>query len=145
MSKESFVQEQFRVFKAKNQLYGNSFNESLDKWGDIAYAVRAEDKLKRISQLTSGKDLTNALEVVSDESLQDTVKDLFNYTAMMDAYALNKNVYDSMRNMVNNYNNLEIYLFEGYGRRFDYLLDRDNPKDRDLFNRILMILNTLIQ
>jgi hypothetical protein len=60
----------------KNQDYGNSFEEQMDKRGHVAGIIRLEDKLRRIDQLT-----TNEAKV-KDESLSDTLIDLANYAIM---------------------------------------------------------------
>ncbi len=65
------------LYQRKNTDYGNSFSESLDEWGPVAFAVRADDKMRRIKQLImSGK------QEVADEALIDSVTDLCNYCRM---------------------------------------------------------------
>ena len=66
------------IFERKNADYGNSFEESLDKHGLIAAIVRMEDKMSRISKLSE----TYAVQMVHDESIIDTLKDLSNYALM---------------------------------------------------------------
>ena len=64
------------IYKAKNADYGDSFNKSMDKYGFIAYLVRANDKLERLEQLHQ-----NAAQV-KDETILDTLMDLCNYSKM---------------------------------------------------------------
>ncbi len=64
------------TYKRKNADYGNSFDESIDEHGDIAFVVRADDKMRRIKQLHK------QAAQVSDESMRDTVADLANYCVM---------------------------------------------------------------
>lgn len=138
----SFIDKQFKLYKAKNALYGNSFVESLDKYGDIAYAVRANDKLNRIKQLSSGKDFTDCEEIVNDEKINDTVGDLFNYTAMLDHYTgTHKDVLHSMISLINNKELLKTYLFSKYGKAF--LLDKFKKDEVELFEKFYTILKQL--
>lgn len=66
------------LYIRKNQDYGDSFGLSIKKYGDVAYFVRAEDKLNRLESLLFGKNK----QQVKDESIQDTLDDLLNYTIM---------------------------------------------------------------
>lgn len=76
----SFIQEQMNIYTKKNADYGNAFYKSLNKYTNIAYCVRAEDKINRLLNLA------NKEGQVKDESIEDTLRDLFNYTAMYLAY-----------------------------------------------------------
>lgn len=71
------------VFKKKNHDYGNSFDQSLDKFGLIASVVRLSDKMNRIESLI------NKEAQVKDESIRDTIMDMANY-CIMTAMWLNK-------------------------------------------------------
>lgn len=64
------------TYQAKNSDYGNSFDNTMDKYGNIAFIVRASDKWERIEQLQdrAGR--------VKDEKLEDTVMDLAMYCIM---------------------------------------------------------------
>ena len=64
------------IYAAKNADYGNSFDESLDEFGAIAFVVRADDKMRRLKQLV------NNTAKVADETFFDTVSDLANYCIM---------------------------------------------------------------
>lgn len=70
--------ELLSIFEKKNADYGNSFEESLEKYGIIAAIVRMEDKMGRLNSLTK----KGVEQKVSDESLVDTLKDLSNYALM---------------------------------------------------------------
>ena len=76
----SFIQEQMNIYTKKIADYGNAFYKSLNKYTNIAYCVRAEDKINRLLNLA------NKEGQVKDESIEDTLRDLFNYTAMYLAY-----------------------------------------------------------
>ena len=64
------------MYDRKNKDYGDSFNRSLNKRGLIAYIVRAEDKFERIDNLLSNP------AYVNDEAIEDTIRDLANYSIM---------------------------------------------------------------
>jgi hypothetical protein len=80
-SKEKFIRDRVLVYLKKNHDYGDSFVNSLDTHGDIAFVVRAEDKISRVASL-----IKTGKSEVRDESMRDTVLDLFNYTAMFRAW-----------------------------------------------------------
>lgn len=69
---------QYDTFHRKNHDYGNSFEESLDKFGIIASLVRMRDKMLRLESLTDD----SKVQQVGSESLLDTLEDLSNYAAM---------------------------------------------------------------
>jgi glutaredoxin 2 len=64
------------TYERKNKDYGNSFEESLDEFGLTAFAVRADDKMRRIKQLVNNE------PHVKDEAIEDTIHDLANYSIM---------------------------------------------------------------
>lgn len=65
-----------KTYAAKNHDYGNSFDDSLDKFGLIASIVRMGDKMNRLETLASKR------AEVKDESVEDTLLDLANYAIM---------------------------------------------------------------
>lgn len=69
---------QYDTFCRKNHDYGNSFEESLDKFGIISSLVRMQDKMLRLESLTDD----SKVQQVGSESLLDTLEDLSNYAAM---------------------------------------------------------------
>ena len=73
-----------KTYAAKNHDYGNSFDQSLDKFGLIASIVRMGDKMNRLETLVTKK------AQVEDESIKDTLLDLANYSIMTVMW-LNKN------------------------------------------------------
>ena len=73
-----------KIYQAKNQDYGNSFEMSLYKFGLIASIIRLSDKMNRIECLSQTK------AKVKDESIEDTLLDLANY-AIMTVIWLHKN------------------------------------------------------
>lgn len=62
-----------KTYAAKNHDYGNSFEQSCDKFGIIASVVRLGDKMNRIESLVTKK------AEVKEESIKDTLLDLANY------------------------------------------------------------------
>lgn len=73
-----------KIYQAKNQDYGNSFEKSLYKFGLVASIIRLSDKMNRIESLSQTK------AKVKDESIEDTLLDLANY-AIMTVIWLRKN------------------------------------------------------
>jgi hypothetical protein len=61
------------LFRKKNKDYGDAFA----KFGVIGVLMRIEDKLQRGISITK-----NQINLVNDESLEDTLIDLHNYAAM---------------------------------------------------------------
>ena len=65
-----------KTYAAKNRDYGNSFEQSCNKFGIIASVVRLGDKMNRIESLAAKK------AEVKDESIKDTLLDLATYSIM---------------------------------------------------------------
>lgn len=73
---DAVVSDLRALYERKYRDYKDSFKKSLDKRGLIAYIVRAEDKFERIDNL-----LDNQAQV-NDEAIEDTIRDLANYSIM---------------------------------------------------------------
>lgn len=65
-----------KTYAAKNHDYGNSFEQSCNKFGIIASVVRLGDKMNRIESLAIKK------AEVKDEAIKDTLLDMANYAIM---------------------------------------------------------------
>ena len=65
-----------KTYAAKNHDYGNSFEQSCNKFGIIASVVRLGDKMNRIESLVIKK------AEIKDESIKDTLLDMANYAIM---------------------------------------------------------------
>ena len=65
------------VLNQKNQAYGDSFTESVDKFGKTVIAVRLSDKFNRICNLIKRGELKE-----NDESLEDTLLDTAGYAIL---------------------------------------------------------------
>ena len=73
------------TYALKNQKYGDSFWESISKYGLIAALTRISDKFNRLEQLIINKEDGSD----TDESLKDTLLDMANY-CIMTAMALDR-------------------------------------------------------
>lgn len=72
---EDITKKMVALYNAKNKDYGNSFNQTLNEFGLVAGIVRLNDKLNRIKTLYKQ-------EALVDESIDDTLIDLANYSIM---------------------------------------------------------------
>lgn len=66
------------LVERKNKDYGNSFDKTMNEYGNSAYFLRIDDKLSRIKRLLEA-DCTPQV----DESIEDTLKDIIGYTLLM--------------------------------------------------------------
>ncbi len=64
------------IYRKKNHDYGNSFGETYEKLGIISAVTRITDKVNRLQSLATKE------QQVQDESIQDTLMDLANYSIM---------------------------------------------------------------
>lgn len=71
-------QELADLYSRKNEDYGDSFGRSVEKYGFISALTRISDKFNRLESLI----LAHENAKVSDESLDDTLKDLAAYCIM---------------------------------------------------------------
>ena len=71
----------FKTYCKKNKDYGNSFDQSLDKWGLNVAAIRLGDKLNRFESYVK-----NGSFKVKDEGVRDTLADLATYAIMTIMY-----------------------------------------------------------
>ena len=71
------IEELNKIYAIKNKNYGDSFAESIRKYGQIASLTRISDKFQRMEQLILSKDID-----CDDESLEDTLMDMANYCIM---------------------------------------------------------------
>ena len=110
------VEKLTKVYVAKNKDYGDSFSQSLDKYGIIASLVRMGDKMNRIDSLHD-KPTTEV-----DESLVDSLEDLANY-AIMTAMWLEKQA-DDIRKHVRHWD-------DDFDDDYDDLFDDDIEDDDD--------------
>jgi hypothetical protein len=70
-------QELNALYDRKNKDYGDSFSKSYTEYGMSMPCIRLEDKLNRLKSLTK-----NNTQEVNDESIEDTLMDLANYSIM---------------------------------------------------------------
>lgn len=75
----------YETYCKKNRDYGNSFEQSLNKFGEISALIRISDKYNRLCSL-----ITNKEQEVKDESIDDTILDMANYLIMWQMYRKSK-------------------------------------------------------
>ena len=80
--KNSFdeIQKELRmIYDAKNSDYGNSFDESMRKWGLLSPIIRLSDKINRLDSLRicSGVSRVRDESRFRDESLNNYSKESF--------------------------------------------------------------------
>lgn len=63
------------LYRKKNSDYGNSVNDTFQKFGIDAFLVRMYDKINRVYSLTR----PGVKTMVKDEKIEDTLLDLANY------------------------------------------------------------------
>ncbi len=73
---KEITDDMYNTYLAKNHDYGNSVHKTYQEFGLTSFLVRLSDKLNRLITLNS----TNAK--VLDEKMEDTLKDLANYSIL---------------------------------------------------------------
>ena len=127
------IEKLAKVYVAKNKDYGDSFSQSLDKYGIIASLVRMGDKMNRIDSLYD-KPTTEV-----DESLVDSLEDLANY-AIMTAIWLEKQVEDMGKYVI--YWDDDDFEDDDYDDLFDDDIDdHDDDYDDDIDTFLYMLSN----
>ena len=76
------------LYQRKNHDYGDSFGKSYQEYGMVMACIRLEDKLNRLKSLCKQ-------EAQVDESVEDTLMDLANYSIMT---LIERKTPDSMAN-----------------------------------------------
>ena len=69
------------LYRCKNNDYGNSFDQTMDKFGILSSVIRINDKVNRLNNLV---DPTKQVQI--KETIEDTLLDLANYCVMTLAY-----------------------------------------------------------
>lgn len=82
---KNICEEMLSTFERKNHDYGDSFTQTVDKFGLIASGVRMHDKLERFINIAQKE-----VSKVTDESMRDTLLDLANYAIMTVMYIDNE-------------------------------------------------------
>ena len=78
---KNICEKMLSTYEKKNHDYGDSFSQTVDKFGLIASGVRMHDKLERFINITQ-----KGVFKTNDESLRDTLLDLANYAIMTVMY-----------------------------------------------------------
>ena len=81
---ESICCELIALHERKNKDYGGAFYNTMRKFGIAALLIRLDDKLSRLISVTK-----NGNNEVTDESIEDTLKDLASYAIMGLEYLYN--------------------------------------------------------
>lgn len=74
---KELLSELHETYKDKNHKYGDSFTETINKYGLISSLTRMHDKFSRIENI-----ILNQAEDDEEERLSDSLKDLANYCLM---------------------------------------------------------------
>ena len=74
---ESICCELIALHEHKNKDYGGAFDKSMSKYGVVALLIRLNDKFERLESL-----FKNGKAEVTDESFEDTLKDIACYAIM---------------------------------------------------------------
>lgn len=130
MNAEKFINQNILTYLKKNNDYGNSYNDSLDKYGILAFQVRAGDKIKRLVSLR----YAGNPQEVDDEAVEDTTKDLFIYSCMTKAWENSneantlylKVLITAMQNFIDFPQSFVSYLEDEYGLFDDITEYKDN-------------------
>lgn len=91
---KSAFENMLKTFILKNKKYGNSFETSLDKYGNIAALTRISDKFNRFENLILSKDLGT-----TDETIIDNLFDMANYCVMTAIYMENSGGINNEQNI----------------------------------------------
>ena len=81
---QEIADEMAKILKAKNEAYGNSFDNSLSRLGMITIGVRLDDKVSRIEHL-----LKNGEWEENNENLLDNLFDNAGYSFLAIRYLVN--------------------------------------------------------
>lgn len=74
---ESICCELIALHEAKNKDYGGAFDKSMNKFGVVSLLIRLNDKFERLESL-----FKNGKAEVTDESFEDTLRDIACYAIM---------------------------------------------------------------
>ena len=78
MSIEEIAKQIATLVEKKDKDYGKAFDKSMDKFGDMVYVIRLEDKVNRVENII----MNHGYNVVADEKVEDTVKDIIGYSLL---------------------------------------------------------------
>lgn len=73
---KDILNKMYEVYEKKNADYGNSFSKTFEEFGVTSAAVRINDKNERFKKLIKQE------AQVQDESIEDTLLDLANYSVL---------------------------------------------------------------
>ena len=73
---KTICEELSDIYEKKNHDYGDSFSKLYEEYGMLSVVIRLFDKLYRLENLMEKE------QMVEDESIENTLKDLANYSIM---------------------------------------------------------------
>lgn len=82
---EDTQKELTELYKKKNKDYGNSFEQSLNQYGLLPTVIRLKEKITRVDNIYA-----NNKSAVAEESIEDTLKDIANYSIITLTWLKNK-------------------------------------------------------
>jgi hypothetical protein len=74
---ESIINNLADIYRRKNHDYGDSFGKQFEQYGLVSSAIRLGDKYNRFVSLVDNRE-----RLVKDETIEDTLLDLANYSIM---------------------------------------------------------------
>lgn len=74
---EGTMHRLFDQYIQKNEAYGNNAHNTFVQFGDVAYAIRIQDKARRFETLNANQNIDHG-----DESIKDTLGDAVTYCCM---------------------------------------------------------------
>lgn len=78
------LDKMYEIYERKNADYGDSFSKTFEEFGVTSAAVRINDKNERFKKLIKQE------AQVKDESIEDTLLDLANYSVLTLMELMNK-------------------------------------------------------
>ena len=78
------LDKMYEIYEKKNADYGDSFSKTFEEFGVTSAAVRINDKNERFKKLIKQE------AQVKDESIEDTLLDLANYSVLTLMELMNK-------------------------------------------------------
>ena len=82
---EDTQKELTELYKKKNKDYGNSFEQSLNQYGLLPTIIRLKEKITRADNIYA-----NNKSAIAEESIEDTLKDIANYSIITLTWLKNK-------------------------------------------------------
>lgn len=111
------------LYNRKNADYGDSFYKTFQEYGMDMVCIRLSDKLERLKKLTRGSE-----QKIKDESIEDTLRDMANYTIMT---LMELNEKSDIPKSDNNDKTSSIVIYDIDGHHFSKVAEVDTMDDLD--------------